>query len=778
MVARGILDAARQAVRTAFAIGLLATCTCTEDARVLIVDVRTDLIPGAEFSGVEVSVGGQTEQRLVSMGDDWHAGIRVARFVDPAGDPVTLSVRAIKDGSLVIARNASLRVAGNVGITITLTRTCAGITCPGPSDSPSASACIGGRCVDERCLTGTEPTCDIDSAECTDSSGCPSIGCANRVCEVGGFCFVSSTSCDEGICDPVSGMCVEMLEPDAGPMMDASVADASSDATAIPDVNETSVPDASMPDAIADDAAMDAAGDSATPDAGMDAATDAGMDDGSLPDTCVEDQPCNPGRTPMPCERFVTRCTPTVACISEPIPAAEQHVCNAAGGDTCDADDICDGVALTCANDRRITATVECTECGDGVCGLNEDCANCTADCGECCGGETCVFPGAVGFGVTTAAGRGSRVLVVRNLNDTGAGSLRAAISSSGPRTIVFEVGGTIQLETALNIRNGSVTIAGQTAPSPGITLQERRLGILTSDVLVQHLRVRLGDATGGEADSIIVSDDSRNVVIDHVSASWSIDENVSLTSGLIEDVTLSNMIIAEALHDSVHGSGPHSKGLQIGTNSHRIAVLRNLFAHNEDMQFASTFSGTTTYFANNISYNTARDNSFFFGGTSSGPIHGSVIGNVIIAGPSSPFFEQRLVINADMSGSFFVADNINLILDNISSTPIVGTPPAVPIAFTPIAASTVRAEVMAQVGARPTDRDPVDLRIIAEVEAGTGSVIDSQDDVGGYPTLTASSHTLELPSDPGGDDDSDGHTNLEEYLHMLAAHLEGRVTP
>jgi hypothetical protein len=108
------------------------------------------------------------------------------------------------------------------------------------------------------------------------------------------------------------------------------------------------------------------------------------------------------------------------------------------------------------------------------------------------------VFPGAEGFGTITRAGRGGRIIRVTNLSDRGQGSLREAIDAKGPRVIVFEVGGNINLKSHLKIRNPYVTVAGQTAPQPGITLTGASLSIKTHDVLIQHLRIRVGDRAIG----------------------------------------------------------------------------------------------------------------------------------------------------------------------------------------------------------------------------------------------------------------------------------------
>jgi pectate lyase len=141
---------------------------------------------------------------------------------------------------------------------------------------------------------------------------------------------------------------------------------------------------------------------------------------------------------------------------------------------------------------------------------------------------HTPAFPGAEGFGAYTMGGRGGNVYIVTNLNDDGAGSLRNAVEASGPRIVVFEISGTIELESRLRISNPYITIAGQTAPGDGICLKNYELDINTHDVIIRYLRVRPGDPSQAENDAISIR--SSNVIVDHCSASWSIDEALSST--------------------------------------------------------------------------------------------------------------------------------------------------------------------------------------------------------------------------------------------------------
>ena len=170
------------------------------------------------------------------------------------------------------------------------------------------------------------------------------------------------------------------------------------------------------------------------------------------------------------------------------------------------------------------------------------------------------VIPGAAGYGMSTPAGRGGPVYRVTNLKADGAGSLKACIDATGPRTCIFEVSGAIVLTDDMTIRNGTLTIAGQTAPSPGIMIRGGAFKIHASDVLIQHLRFRVGDSTTGpspanrDALKIEGTDDApvKNIVIDHCTFSWSIDEIASVW-GAHDNITFSNNIFAEPLNDSIH---------------------------------------------------------------------------------------------------------------------------------------------------------------------------------------------------------------------------------
>ena len=161
-------------------------------------------------------------------------------------------------------------------------------------------------------------------------------------------------------------------------------------------------------------------------------------------------------------------------------------------------------------------------------------------------------FPGAEGFGASTKGGRGGKVIFVTNLNDTGPGSLRSAVDAEGPRIVIFRVSGLISLASQIVVKNPFLTIAGQTAPGDGICLRNFTFNIATHDVVVRYLRSRLGDLTSQEADSITLLSGAHDVILDHCSATWSIDESLSL-AGNVSNVTVQWCLIGNALNHSKH---------------------------------------------------------------------------------------------------------------------------------------------------------------------------------------------------------------------------------
>ena len=418
------------------------------------------------------------------------------------------------------------------------------------------------------------------------------------------------------------------------------------------------------------------------------------------------------------------------------------------------------------------------------------------------------VIPGGAGYGIDTKAGRGGAVYKVTNLNADGSGSLKACVDKSGPRTCVFEVSGAIKITADLKIRNGQLRIAGQTAPSPGIMIRGAGIAIYGSDVLIQHIRVRTGDDTNGpdpdNRDSLRISGTTstpvRNVVIDHCSFSWSIDELAS-TWGPHDNITFSNNIFAEPLNESRHpdydGSGymPHGYGILFGTaENSSITFTGNLLAHIVERNPLSRASQLVM--VNNLIYDRgtmdldlqAEDDTV---------AKASVVGNYFMRGPSysrptKPIFVHTAGTYKLPYGSrVYVHDNRSPELGSSYSALVALTGGDVvanlmsqttaPVWNTGLVAikssnSAVYTAVLANAGARPTDRDSVDKRIVLNVRRGDGGVINCvasngttrcKKNAGGWPSYAYNRRTLTLPTNPASIA-SNGYSNLENWLNSL----------
>jgi hypothetical protein len=397
----------------------------------------------------------------------------------------------------------------------------------------------------------------------------------------------------------------------------------------------------------------------------------------------------------------------------------------------------------------------------------------------------TVAFPGAVGFGAETAGGRGGRVIKVTNLNPSGPGSLAEAVRTKGPRIVVFEVGGVIDLNASvLKISEPFLTIAGQTAPSPGISLIRGGVGISTHDVVIQHLRVRAGDVgrakkSGWEVDTMATTS-AWNVVVDHCSLAWGTDENLSASGPRFDggdtveawrtrtshDVTFSHCIIAEGLSNSAHAKGEHSKGSLIHDNAQRISIIGNLYASNVERNplFKGGVQGVVI---NNLIDNPGRK-AIHYGlvaaeWTGHAYVNGEMaaVGNVLQYGPDTKEGLALVMIGGDGPLELFLEDNLTRdragqpVAPYVITTPdsktvgvkVLPSAPAWPKGFRARPAVEVKDDVLKNAGARPWDRDEVDQRIVRQVREGKGKIIDSQEQVGGYPKAVMTTRKLNVPA-------------------------------
>ncbi len=365
-----------------------------------------------------------------------------------------------------------------------------------------------------------------------------------------------------------------------------------------------------------------------------------------------------------------------------------------------------------------------------------------------------------------------ARVIHITSLESEGKGTLREALWKEGPRIIVFDVGGVIDLKLRqLMVSNPQVVVAGQTAPHPGITLIKGGLAIRTSQALVQHIAVRPGDAgltrqDEWSPDGFSTQRNAKDVWIDNCSFTWSVDENLSASSYEAPDndparrIYFRNCIVAEALHDSTHPKGPHSKGSLIHDGTQQVSIVRCLYASNVERNplFKPQTSGVVV-------------NNFIAGHgqravhSSEAPdsTHVSVVGNVVKFSPDSRDYSAIIEGQCD----WYAEDNVGT---NTKGEPIplirkgeiTRTERSVwPEGLEALPSSEVAEAVAKNVGSRPARRDPIDARIVKEALEGTTRIIHTQETVGGYPSYEPVTQKVEVPD-----------SGRREWLSQLSAEL------
>jgi hypothetical protein len=418
-------------------------------------------------------------------------------------------------------------------------------------------------------------------------------------------------------------------------------------------------------------------------------------------------------------------------------------------------------------------------------------------------------FPGAEGFGARSIGGRGGRVFKVTNLNDEGPGSLRVAVEANCPRMVVFDVSGTIELRSGLTIKHPYITLAGQTAPGAGICLKEHGLVVEANHVIVRFLRVRPGDNAGEELDAIWVAN-GRDIIMDHCSASWGVDETLSVASSekTLGNVTVQWCMITESLNCSVHSKDCHGYGSLVrGGWGNGITYHHNLYAHHRGRSprpgnYNSTRmdpNGLFFDFRNNLVYNWSGTYAGYNEDTDS-ITRMNLVGNYYLQGSNSTkgfaFRERcpysRAYFSANAMDGIVPVDPWSLVLLEISGQAQIAYKQASPIPVPAVDTNdpfSTYTRVLAEAGAVLPQRDAVDTRIITDVVARKGRIIDDEEDVGGWPTLVSTNplpdtdgdgipdaweqtHGLD-PNDPNDatqDSTGEGYTPIEQYINGLVS--------
>ncbi|MGH1517600.1 pectate lyase family protein [Chryseobacterium sp. JK1] len=412
---------------------------------------------------------------------------------------------------------------------------------------------------------------------------------------------------------------------------------------------------------------------------------------------------------------------------------------------------------------------------------------------------EVLSFPGAEGFGRLTTGGRGGKVYEVTNLKDDGSrGTLRYALDQKGSRYIIFKTGGTIELQSPLKIKEGNVTIAGQTAPGGGITIANYETFVGADNVIIRYVRFRMGDQKKFEGDALGARF-VKNLMVDHCSMSWSTDETVSIYAN--ENTTLQWCIIAESLRNSFHQKGAHGYGGIAGGKS--ASFHHNIYAHHDSRnprlgEYAGSKFALTdlTDFRNNVIYNWGHNS--MYGGEG---MNVNIVNNYYKPGPATLTRQRIVAIDKNENpatevyniwGKYYIDGNVmegnpeitennwpegvfsqikssyNLTEKDINGIKI-SKPHDIQNNTKTHSAQEAYEKTLIFSGASLI-RDAVDLHVLKDIKTGsftyTGSkgsrngIIDSQNDVGGFPHLQ--------PGKPLPDSDHDGMPDEWEIKNNL----------
>ena len=448
--------------------------------------------------------------------------------------------------------------------------------------------------------------------------------------------------------------------------------------------------------------------------------------------------------------------------------------------------------------------------------------------------GQLLAFPGAEGYGRFTSGGRGGAVIQVTNLNDSGPGSLRACVAASGARTCVFRVAGTISVDTPLQVNSGNLTIAGETAPGQGIAIKngnilQKTFWFSSPNIIVRHIRVRPGPTIQNVDTVNCFGVETERVMLDHVTCSWATDQ--LMYTGPANKVTIQDSLFYEGLERSTHTSAVHSKGVMLIAGG--VSAIRNLLSSNSEIRCPNLEGSNTIYGAeaqtyeirNNVVFNCRKGfidlyNRSDSTTSTSDDTKVDAVGNVVIKGPEtfasegqsgSPQFRyiypmdafdrqnfyglsrgSQICLQDNLAIGTFRSDRLEQLLNPNDSHLLVSTncytnPVGQGMTAAALPVGQVEAYVYANAGAFPNNRDASDARIVSQTAARQGAIIDHPSEVGGWPTLAAGSNYPDADADgmddtwetsnlggtsatANGDADGDGYTNLEEFLHFMAA--------
>ncbi|WP_136465192.1 hypothetical protein [Flagellimonas onchidii] len=394
------------------------------------------------------------------------------------------------------------------------------------------------------------------------------------------------------------------------------------------------------------------------------------------------------------------------------------------------------------------------------------------------CGQETIVlnelkaFPTAIGGGKDATGGRGGDVYFVTNLNNSGSGSLREGLAS-GNRTIIFRVGGTIELTSNITVNSSNITVAGETAPGDGIALHGGGFYLMGENYIIRHMRFRGGDGLASDNDTFRVQSQSNvgtweNYIIDHCSISWSKDENLAIETGRDGDVSVSGFTV----QNSIISEGFNGKNMILwGRNITNVSVMQNYFANTAERSIESTVAQNVIFeMENNVVYGYSAAMRMVVQN------RGDVVGNLFYDGWANQFLESIRMEdcnsgNCPPSGITSATGTLLYNDDNIYNggaatvhtrfNSYLSGSHILDNGYTLLSSAQVESVVMSNVGARVgiSGVDALDQHMLDDYDNGnTGGFVSNESQTTGLPTLSSGT--------PDTDTDNDGLYDWFESAH------------